>query len=272
MESETVKKLGPIIIESLGASDKKTGEIFHTEILKYKTFENPNLTSRLIVADTKESFLNALSEIVRSIREERFFPILHIESHGCDDGLYLGSKETVTWSEMMPLFVEINTLLHNRFIVSLGACYGINFLSAIDITKRAPFRCVIATTQAIKETNLIEAFEAYFDSYYFTFDIIESVKRMNSAIGSDMFFHVSQEYCFDRITDPDMNPSRFKDNIKKIATEQYTLNPELRNQSFKSLLSQTEDKARAGLREARKNRPVFCFEDFKEKAKDLSGQ
>ncbi len=141
MKSEDVKSLGVVIIESLRGSDKKTGKILHEEALRYKQFKEPNLSNYYYEERTKASFIKRLDNIYKEVSKKGFFPFIHIEAHGYDNGIQLSSGEKITWRELMPYFTKINVALSNSLVISLGSCYGISIINSIDPTRRAPFFC-----------------------------------------------------------------------------------------------------------------------------------
>jgi hypothetical protein len=118
------KEFGLIIIESLRNNDEKTGQKLYDAIIKYKTFEEPNLKRALYVVETKKQFLETLELIYIKVCDDLLFPILHIEAHGYQDGLQLTSGEIVTWDEYMPGLRKINVAIENALIVMLAACKG----------------------------------------------------------------------------------------------------------------------------------------------------
>lgn len=265
MESKDVKIFGPVIIESLGDGDKKTGRIFHEEIIKFKTFQEPNLSAFYYDEQTKESFLKRFETIALKVREEHYFPIIHLEAHGSKDGIHLGSGENLKWKELMPYLIEINVLIENRLMVSLGTCYGISLISAIDPTKRAPFRFVIGSTKEVTEKDVLIGFEKYFEIFYFSFDAVKSLDEMNKAIGATRFFIIDEEECFDKIVDPDRDPVFFRDSIFKLASERFHFNTDYKNIPFGKIFKQMESEAREALRKAKGGRGYFCMRDLRKK-------
>ncbi len=104
MTSEEIKQFGLIIIESLPDHERKTGYDLHSTIIKYKTFEFPDLSAEFYDVSDRTNLFWLLKELVRKAVDENHFFIIHIECHGFDDGIELKNGEEVTWGEMIPYF------------------------------------------------------------------------------------------------------------------------------------------------------------------------
>lgn len=227
MKSEDIKILGPVIIESLKKDEKKTGKILVEEILKYKRFEEPNLSAFYYPVQTKNEFIASLNMIIKRVQKDHLFPFLHIEAHGSVHGIQLASNETILWEEFLPYLRKLNVLLHNSLVLSLGTCFGISLISTIDPTMRAPFRIVIGAVKEISIEDIIAGFERYFDVYFFSFDPVKALQEMNNAVGGEKnkFFMITDHECFTKILDADRDPSNTEKIIMKTAIIEKISNP-----------------------------------------------
>ncbi|MBL7869826.1 MAG: hypothetical protein JNM71_17585 [Flavobacterium lindanitolerans] len=203
MTSEEIKQFGLVIIESLPDHETKTGFNLHSTIIKYKTFEFPDLSAEFYDINDRKKLFWLLKELVRKAVDENHFFILHIEAHGFDDGIELKNGEEVTWGEMIPYFQEINIRFHNYLFILLGICRGAGILKYINPMERAPFRALISSEKDIYVQDLIHGFEEFYKYFFFELDAVESLEKYNSVISDpkDKLIHVTAEYCFDAIAD-----------------------------------------------------------------------
>lgn len=173
------------IVESLPKGEKKTGQILYEEIIKYKKIQEPNLSSSYTEVSSKKEFINYLKEIKRRIKVDKLFPILHIETHGSENGIHLANGELCSWEEFLTETRDINIALKNKLILILAMCYGISLIAKVDPSERAPFRAVVAPSIAIKWETLLEGFEVFYDTYFFSLSAKNSVLEANKVLGNE---------------------------------------------------------------------------------------
>lgn len=220
MKNDEIEKFGLIIIESLPDDEKKTGYELYSTIIKYKTFEFPDLGSKCYDVNNRKDLFTLLKELVIKAVEENYFFILHIEIHGYDDGVVLKNGEEITWGEMIPYFQDINIHYRNYLTLVLGICRGASILKYINPSERAPFRSLISSEKDIYLIDLIPGFEEFYKNFFFELDAIKSLEKYNSIVNNpdDKLLLVSAEYCFDTIANIDRqtaNKEMLKDIYKK---------------------------------------------------------
>ncbi len=189
-----------IIIESLKDDDKKTGTILNDELLKLKKFQQPYLKTIVFSPRSKDELLVLFETIIKLQNEKGFLPHLHFEIHGFENGLELSNGDRINWSELMKHLSEINYLSKNYLVVYLAVCFGAAILKNINPLERAPFKALVTPVLKITEQQILSGFTSFYDEYFTSFDLKESVNRMNEEIGERIFAVVLSEYCFNRIT------------------------------------------------------------------------
>jgi hypothetical protein len=201
-----------IIIESLRENDKKTGTILESELLKLKKFQQPDLKTRVFSINSKNELISLFESIISVQQKIEFIPHLHFEIHGFENGLELTNGDRINWSELMDYFSQINFWTKNYLVIYLAVCYGSSILKNISPLGRAPFKALITPGQEITEPQILSGFTSFYDEYFTSFDLKESVNKMNEELGERIFGLVLAEYCFDRITrfEPD---SAFGNNL-----------------------------------------------------------
>jgi hypothetical protein len=264
MKSDNIKKIGLIIIESLPNDEKKTGYELHSTIIKYKTFEFPDLSSDFYDINDRKDFFWLLKELVRKAVEENYFFSLHIEVHGFDDGIELKNGEEITWGEMIPYLQDINIHYHNYLFIVLGICRGASIVKYINPSERAPFRALISSEKDIFLIDLIPGFEEFYKHFFFEFDAIESLEKYNSVINNpeDKLLFVSAEYCFDTIADIE-RPTADKTKLKEIYKERLLWNyPDLKYFSEEQTDKYIDVKIKELFDELKTKRDYFLMRDL----------
>ncbi len=227
MKSDTIASFAVIIIESLAENDVKTGSILHREVVKYKKFQEPELTSELYHVSSKVGLQLLLTTIAERIKINKLFPIIHIETHGGEEGIVLKSGEEVLWSELIPYFRDINILLGNELVLIMSMCVGLKILGVVMPDERAPFRAIVAASNDVSQIDLRNGFESFYDNFFFSFDLETSTDMLNQAIGNERptFYVLTADYIFKQVLDINRDPIHFEGMINQMAIEQKALNP-----------------------------------------------
>ena len=94
---------------------------------------------------TKAELLAGLASIAKRATEG-LRPIIHIDTHGSErDGIYItASKELVSWQVLVDEFRKINAATENNLCVVSAACFGLNMIQPITITRQTPFFLIVA--------------------------------------------------------------------------------------------------------------------------------
>lgn len=203
MEANEVKKFGVVIFESLPDNEKKNGRILHDEVLKYKKFQEQNLTVEFFDVQNKSELFKFLTALIDEAINSDHFYLLHFEMHGFYGGIEMKNNEKVYWNELFPLFQKLNTFYRNYLTIYLAVCEGASLLKYIEPDQRSPFRTIIGSIKKIKSHDLLIGFEKFYDHFFFTFDIPESLNKYNQTIenkASELKM-ITCEYCFDMLCD-----------------------------------------------------------------------
>ncbi|HKC67608.1 MAG TPA: hypothetical protein VKG26_05220 [Bacteroidia bacterium] len=260
------KEFGLEIIESLTEDDEKTGQKLYDAVVKYKTFEEPNLQASLYCIKTKEEFLEILKKIHQRVISDCFFPILHIEMHGFKNGLQLSSGENVLWDEIMPILRKINVYVQNSLVIMLAACEGANILFRPNTSDRAPFRAIISTLKKVSQDDILKAFEAFYNTYFFSLDPWLAVDEMNIAIQKPHTFGVlKSEDFFDDVLNPNRDRVFFNNLIEQQAVYEKLTIPEYANTPLHILKLWIGDRTLKIFEKERKNRDYFTMKDLRGK-------
>lgn len=87
-----------IVIQSLQFPSKETGRDLFDDILRYKQYCKNECFSEFFHVENKQTFFEKIKEIENSIIDGELVT-LHFETHGTKEGVYLNSKEIVSWEE-----------------------------------------------------------------------------------------------------------------------------------------------------------------------------
>jgi hypothetical protein len=176
---------GIFVIESLPARDRHTGSRLFDHVApmcgqRAHCFGRPNLHCRLEQPRTAQEF----REVVQKVASGGWIPILHIEAHGCEQGIETGSGELVLWGDLYADLQSLNIACRNNLMLVMSACHGIHAAELFlgGLLKAAPVRCVIGPETEIYDTDLESGFIAFYT---------EIIQRNDcSAAGKQLRAHV----------------------------------------------------------------------------------
>jgi hypothetical protein len=252
-----------IIIESLRENDKKTGTVLESELLKLKKFQQPVLKTIVFSINSKKELISLLESIISMQEKVEFIPHLHFEIHGFENGLGLANGDLINWSELMGYFSRINFLTKNYLVIYLAVCYGSSILKNISPLGRAPFKALVTPSLEISEPQILSGFTSFYDEYFTSFDLKESVIRMNEEIGENIFGLVLSEYCFNRITRYEPDSEFGKGILYSLKARIINENPWLRNESEDKINDLIRENWKSYSGYLRSKRDYFLMKDLK---------
>lgn len=94
-----------IVIQSLEKNDLKTGEELFNDILRYKQIVRNDIITKYYSVSTRKEFEELLVRIEKEIPSDHILTI-HLETHGCNEGIGLSSRELISWKDFFLLFVQ----------------------------------------------------------------------------------------------------------------------------------------------------------------------
>ncbi|HPH63276.1 MAG TPA: hypothetical protein PLN63_06625 [Paludibacteraceae bacterium] len=170
-----------IVIQSLSVTDYKTGESLYNDILRYKNIKDKTVFSSFFDVFDKKEFKTVLDSLVHNMKDGHVVT-LHLETHGCDDGIGLASGEVILWKEFFECIRPINEKMFNLLLVVMSMCKGAAISSLLEPQKRAPYRAFVGFENNMKVCTLLDAFNDFYDSYNNILDLPFAFKQMNDSL------------------------------------------------------------------------------------------
>lgn len=188
-----------VIIQSLPDGDLRSGAKIREDMETFNDAFQRRLSIDLIDARSKKDFIDLLMDIDNQIRVNPFVPVLQIDAHGSSDheGLILSSGDFCAWSELKPLFTQINIATRLNLLIVLSLCYGAHFAEHLTPPDRALCWGVVGPTKPVRGDFLVERFSAFYKEILDTGDGNTAVDNLNRyAPGNDIdfFFTTATEF------------------------------------------------------------------------------
>lgn len=167
------------VIESLSDGHLKTGRALVEGSLSLAAIKFPDLEVTYETPLSREQFLKVLDRVHDDCIATGKLPLLHIECHGCPDGLQMANGELVPWHDIRQRFISINIASHLNLIVVLAACYGMHVLNLATAPDRAPFWAAIAPEKEVYAGHVQTAFGAFYAELFEELDGDAAMTALN---------------------------------------------------------------------------------------------
>ena len=261
VDSSNIKRFIVAIIESL-KDEKLTGKILHDEILFYQNIKNQAFENEYYPVHNKEEFFKILNQLIKDAKSKYYFYILHLETHGDENGLILASGDFVTWKELFEYTRKLNQIYKGNLIIILALCKGITLISDIDPCDRAPFKIAVGTLKEISPTELLIGYTKFYEEYATSFNISKAIEAMNEECQSNKFIWIDDKYFFDNFCNPDRDPNYLNELANKKALEKIRKEPSLIGKKTEDVQNITKLEIIKLLESIKEHRKYFLFDDI----------
>lgn len=210
------------IIQSLPQGDQPTGVHLHEDIGIYIKAHRVEVNLKLHVITTREDFFAILSSLTEDARRSDLTPILHIETHGNENGIELASGDFLLWEDLKDSFIDLNTQSKNNLFITLAACSGAYLVKTLSLTDRAPCWGLVGPKKTILPNELLSSFSAYYRELLATGDGGAAMRQLKIAAPQceDMFYLTISEIFFEQVFNKYLAVScseeAIKDRVRRI--------------------------------------------------------
>lgn len=144
---------------------------------------------RYRLATDKRTFEHALGlGIAEGITEHKAVPLVHISSHGNNDGIGLTDGSLLTWGELGNLLERVNNGLGGGLILCLSCCSGAyGGRMAMREERPIPFHTLVGHMSSPSWSRAAVAFVAFYYRLFGGAGIGTAVDAMKAASGDDGF-------------------------------------------------------------------------------------
>lgn len=177
-----------IVIESLPDQDFHSGsELYNDVIVPNCNAFNNDMSHYFLKASSSDSFNDALNFVEQLSAHTDDGILLHIETHGCKDGIGLSDGSIFRWKELQEKLISINVTCDNQLYITMATCYGRYLYETAEIDKRASFSGFISSSKETTARKIIEDFAPFFVELIKNRKIIQAYKTLE-AMESEFFY------------------------------------------------------------------------------------
>jgi hypothetical protein len=185
------------IVEWLNAGDATTGQSLFNELESMGIASNPPVAVDFHRIDTRGELIALLRRFEGEYQQTGRTPILHIETHGDEDGL--GTGAGIDWPELTEELIPLNRLTGLNLVVILAACEGFYGVQMLQPDRRAAaFRGLIGPNRTVTEDEVQDGCLAFYRTIFDTRDGNAAFKAINDAVdpNAETFWLISAEDVF----------------------------------------------------------------------------
>lgn len=194
-----------IIIQALDSSAKlKTGRGIFIDVNEWCNTPTINIVPQYREVTSKIELQNVLDKIVDMI-DEGDSVILHIESHGNYDGIWL-VNDGVGWEEFFQTTHSLCEKAKKRIVFILSMCRSKHSASVLRQYERIPFQYLIVSDDIVNSGPACLAFKRFYKSFVRSKDIQKSFADLQ-----DYYAYYNEECPYLLLT-PQVLRRCFKDN------------------------------------------------------------
>jgi hypothetical protein len=186
------------IVEWLNPGDDDTGRKLFDELQPMGAAFDPKVQVDFHRIDTAGELLGLLLVFTEQYRAEKRTPLLHLETHGAQDGLSARGQE-VSWRDFAEVLVPLNRATGLNLVVNLAACWGVYGTTMLRPNLGpAPFRGLIGPNRKVYEHEVLKGCLAFYRTIFERRDGDAALKAMNDAVSTteETFWNVSAELAF----------------------------------------------------------------------------
>ena len=251
--SEIIER-GIIVIESLPSGEPQTGKDLFDSLLRWRDNKQNHYRVYYHSVKSANDFRLVISQITGQIKEGSVYT-LHLETHGCEDGIGFTNGDLLPWRNFCEIIRPLNVKMYGLLLVVLAMCTGAGVICGVDLSNRAPFKAFIGATRTVSVGQIIEGFNAFYETYFDLLDISSSFKALqdnsiDTDLGCSPFWILTDFGLFDKLTDFDRDP---------VAQKKWIIDAS-KHDNIDTI--EAEKRLRVYLDGLKQNKGYFCFKDL----------
>jgi len=139
------------------------------------------------------TFLDLLAQLAQQASRDAYVPLLHIESHGGEEGLEFADGSRLTWDNLKPALVALNVATRLNLITVVAACHGGAIASFVRAEHRAPFWAFLAPKRQISAGDLETALSAFYQALLMTRSSERAMGALRTTRAGNEFWQLSAQ-------------------------------------------------------------------------------
>lgn len=166
------------VLESLRPGDLKTGAQLFDELI-FPRAVRMGIEAEYKPVHSRRDLISVIRLILSATAHSNHRPIIHLETHGTEEGIQLADGEVVPWRSIIPLLREINLASENNLIVVAMACRGWYLTGSLLPSERAPLFMLVGPPEIVSAGDLAQATRRFYGGVLTDLEVNSGLNAMN---------------------------------------------------------------------------------------------
>ena len=188
-----------MILDSIPEGELNTARRLFEDLDMCATAYSPTPGISYVKVENEYQLFDYLEQIRGQNEQNHAFPLLHIESHGYEDGLQLADRSLVSWEHLKMGLIPLNVTMHLNLMIVLASCFGGTLTKAIDLSDRAPLWGQIGPTQEVSVGEVEKDFGTFYRTLFSTGSPKVAMDALNKVSPQSLYFRTTAEEFFYRV-------------------------------------------------------------------------
>lgn len=185
-----------VILDSIPDGELNTARRLYEDLEICAAAYSPTPGIAYLRVENESSLFDYFRQLRLQNEQNDVFPLLHIESHGYEDGLQLSDRSLVSWKRLKEVLIPLNVAMRLNLMVVLASCFGGAFTKVLLPTDRAPVWGLIGPTQEISSGELETHFSTFYRTLFFTGSPKAAIDAFNQVSDHSKYWKTTAEWFF----------------------------------------------------------------------------
>lgn len=235
-----------VILDSIPAGELNTAQRLYEDVEICAAAYSPTPGIAYLRVENESSLFDYLRQLQLQNEQNDAFPLLHIESHGYEDGLQLADRTLVSWERLNEALIPLNVAMRLNLLVVLASCFGGALTKALQLTDRAPVWGLIGPTQEVSSGEVGMHFSTFYRTLLSTGSPKAAIDALNQVSDHSKYWRTTAEWYFyevwksykEKLCTPQKLKARAREIRKRAKLQK--LQPLLKVSDFKKRLIRQE--------------------------------
>jgi len=188
-----------VILDSIPEGEFNSARRLYEDLDICATAYSPTPGIAYLRVKNKSQLFNYLEQLRIQSEQNHALPLLHVESHGYEDGLQLADGSLVSWEHLKKGLIPLNTSMRLNLMVVLASCFGGALTKALIPSDRAPVWGLIGPAQEVSAGEVERDFGTFYRTLFSSGSPKDALDTLNKVSQKDLYYRTTAEGFFYRV-------------------------------------------------------------------------
>ena len=188
-----------MILDSIPEGELNTARKLFEDLDMCATAYSPTPGIAYLRVENEYQLFDYLEQLRGQNEQNHAFPLLHIESHGYEDGLQLADRSLVSWEHLKKGLIPLNVSMRLNLMVVLASCFGGALTKSLNLSDRAPVWGLIGPTQEVSVGEVERDFGTFYRTLFSTGSPKTAMDELNKVASQDLYYRTTAEGFFYKV-------------------------------------------------------------------------